>query len=158
MVALEALADAGIVSESLKLVTDRFRPGAAAGAGRFWPDGTTANPLVEKELYTTNSSFPSGHATATWAVMHVLVDETPGHRWLHLGMYAIATGVSVARVTSRNHFPTDVIVGSTIGYLIGGYVYRQRSQFYVPHAKSISVSPIFNAATETYGLGVHFMP
>ena len=158
MVALEALADAGIVMESLKLVTDRFRPTGGAAAGKFWPDGTTANPLVEKELYTTSSSFPSGHATATWAVMHVLVDETPGHRWLHLGMYAIATGVSIARVTGRDHFPTDVIVGSTLGYLIGGYVYRQRSQFYVPHAKNVSVSPIFNAATGTYGVGVHFTP
>ncbi len=158
MVALEALADAGIVMESLKLVTDRYRPTGGAAAGKFWPDGTTANPLVEKELYTTNSSFPSGHATATWAVMHVLVDETPGHRWVHLGMYAIATGVSIARVTGRDHFPTDVIVGSTLGYLIGGYVYRQRSQFYVPHAKNVSVSPIFNAATGTYGVGVHFTP
>src|ERR1039457_1276395 len=60
------------------------------------------------------------------ALEAVVVDETPGHRWLHLGLYALATGVSAARVTSRNHFPSDVVVGSAIGFLVGGYVYREQ--------------------------------
>jgi membrane-associated phospholipid phosphatase len=157
MVALEALADAGIVSGGIKLATDRFRPNAGAAAGIFWPDNA-ARPAVDAELYTVNSSFPSGHATATWAVMHVLVDETPGHRWLHVGLYALAAGVSVARVTGRDHFPSDVVVGSALGYLVGGYVYRQRSQYYSPRLKSVSISPLYNPATRSYGVGVSFLP
>lgn len=157
VVALEALGDAGIVAESLKLATNRFRPGDGAAAGKFWPDGTSG-PAGETELYSLNSSFPSGHATATWAVMHVLVDETPGHRWLHVGLYALAAGVSVARVTGRDHFPTDVIAGSAIGYLIGGYVYRQRSQYYDGHAKSVTISPLYNEAARSYGIGVSITP
>jgi membrane-associated phospholipid phosphatase len=157
IVALEALADASIVSEGLKLATDRFRPNGGAAAGTFWPDNT-AKPAVDAELYTVNSSFPSGHAMATWAVMHVLVDETPGHRWLHVGLYALAAGVSVARVTGRNHFPSDVVVGSAIGYLVGGYVYRRRSQYYVPRLKAFSISPLYNQATRSYGVGISFVP
>ncbi|HMD21032.1 MAG TPA: phosphatase PAP2 family protein, partial [Alloacidobacterium sp.] len=36
--------------------------------------------------------------------------------------------VSVSRVLARQHFPSDVIVGSTFGYLIGDYVFRHRSR------------------------------
>ena len=156
VVALEALADAGIVSEGIKLATNRFRPNAPRVAGIFWPDDPTKPGDVE--LYSLNSSFPSGHATATWAVMHVLVDETPGHRWLHVGLYALAAGVSVARVTGRDHFPSDVVAGSAIGYLVGGYVYRRHSQYYATGVKSVSISPIYNSATRSYGVGLSLVP
>jgi len=147
VLALEAVADAGIVSESLKLATNRQRPFVAPGTGRFWSDGA--------EIYTTNGSFPSGHATATWAFAHLLADETPGHPWLHVGLYGLATAVSVGRVTGQNHFPSDVVVGSVLGYLIGGYVYRHNSGFYRP-SKSLSVTPIYNPATSSYGVAFSF--
>jgi membrane-associated phospholipid phosphatase len=149
---LEAIADASLVTEVLKLATNRERPYTGTGLGRFWPDGSA--------IYTTNGSFPSGHATIIWAFSHVVVDETPGHRWLHLALYAAATGVSVARVTSRNHFPSDVIVGSAIGYLVGGYVYRRDSASYDSDnfKNPITVTPAYDAATHSYGMGVTIDP
>jgi len=152
VLSLEAIADAGVVTEVLKLATNRERPNTGAGRGRFWPD--------DSDIYTTEGSFPSGHATIIWAFSHVVVDETPGHRWLHLGVYAIAAGVSVARVTSRNHFPSDVVVGSTIGYLVGGYVFRQHSESAdnstVPGA--FMVSPFYDKYTHSHGIGVTIDP
>jgi membrane-associated phospholipid phosphatase len=158
MVALEALADAGILSEGLKLTTNRFRPDHASGSGFFWPDGISKTG-GETELYTINGSFPSGHTLATWAMVHVLVDETPGHRWLHVSLYALGTGIGFARVVGRDHYPSDVIVGGALGYLLGGYVYRQRSQFYQKGPlKAVSFSPVVDAGTRTYGMGVSFVP
>jgi PAP2 superfamily len=90
--------------------------------------------------------------------MHVLVDETPGHPWLHVGLYVLAAGVSVARVTGRNHFPSDVVVGSAIGYLVGGYVYRRHSQYHLSRLQSVSVSPLYNSATRGYGAALSFVP
>ena len=121
MVALEALADAGIVSESLKLATDRFRPGEGAASGIFWPDGRPASG-GETELYTTNASFPSGHTTAIWAVTHVLVDETPGHqlaarRAIHGGHRSERK----SRVVGRDHFPLGCSSGWCAG-ISGGRV------------------------------------
>ena len=84
VLSLEAIADASLVTEVLKLATNRERPYVGTGQGRFWPDGTN--------VYTTNGSFPSEHATVVWAFSHVVVDETPGHPWLHLGLYAAARG------------------------------------------------------------------
>jgi hypothetical protein len=152
VLSLEAIADSGLVTEVLKLATNRQRPYMGTGQGHFWPDGSN--------IYTTNGSFPSEHATIVWAFSHVVVDETPGHRWLHLGLYAVAAGVSAARVTSRNHFPSDVIVGSAIGYLVGGYVYRQHSDSYDGSTTSsrVTVSPVYDAVTRSYGMGVTIDP
>jgi membrane-associated phospholipid phosphatase len=43
-------------------------------------------------------------------------------------VYSLATAVTASRVMARQHFPSDVIVGSTFGYLIGDYVFRHRSR------------------------------
>lgn len=152
VLSLEAIADASVVTEVLKLATNRERPDVGTGQGHFWPDGT--------HLYKTNGSFPSEHATVVWAFSHVVVDETPGHPWLHLALYAAATGVSVARVTSRNHFPSDVVVGSALGYLVGGYVYRQHSVSYDNNisGKGLTISPVYDAATHSYGVDVTIDP
>lgn len=146
VLSLEAIADASVVTEALKLATNRQRPSYGTGNGPFWPDGTA--------VYTTDGSFPSEHATVSWAFAHVVADETPGHFWLHLGLYAAATAVSVTRVTSRNHFPSDVVAGSAIGYLVGGYVYRQHSGSYT----GFLITPQYDAPTRSYGVAITFDP
>lgn len=152
VLSLEAIADASVVTEVLKLATNRERPYMGPGTGRFWPDG--------QAIYTTNGSFPSEHATIVWAFSRIVTEETPGKRWLHLALYAAATGVSVARVTSRNHFPSDVVVGSAIGYLVGGYVYRRDSDLYNRNSfsNSFSVSPAYDPSSHSYGLSISVDP
>jgi hypothetical protein len=146
----EAIADASLVTEVLKLATNRQRPSYGTGNGPFWPDGTA--------VYTTNGSFPSEHATVSWAFAHVVADETPGHPWLHLGLYAMATAVSVARVTGREHFPSDALVGSAVGYLVGGYVYRQHSGSYSGQPTGFLITPVYDAPTRSYGMEITFDP
>jgi membrane-associated phospholipid phosphatase len=136
------------VVEGLKLTTNRQRPYVPPGRGGFWPD----------DVYTLSSSFPSGHSAATWALARVMVEETPGHPWLHALFYGLATGVSIGRVTGENHFPSDALVGSVIGYMVGGYVYHRHSAFYEPKAKSVRVEPLYNPATASYGLAVDIRP
>jgi membrane-associated phospholipid phosphatase len=150
MLSLEALADAGLAVEGLKLATNRQRPYAGDGTGKFWPDDT--------DIYTTSGSFPSGHAAASFAVARVIVEETPGHPWLHVALYGLATGVAIARVTGDNHFPSDALVGSVIGYEIGGYVYHRRSAFYIPKAKFLGFEPSYNPATGSFGVSLALNP
>ena len=150
MLALEALADGTIVMEVIKLATNRQRPFVAPGTGKFWPDDT--------DVYSFSSSFPSGHAIASWAFARVIVEETPGHPWLHVALYGFATTVALARVAAQQHFPSDVLVGSVFGYAIGGYVYHHRSAFYETKAKSVRIGPLYNPATASYGLSVSLRP
>ena len=150
ILALESLADASMVVEGLKLATNRQRPYVPPGTGKFWPDDT--------DVYSFSSSFPSGHAAAGFAFARVMVEETPGHRWLHVLFYGLATSVAMARVTGENHFPSDALVGSVIGYSIGGYVYHHHSEFYTPKTRALRIEPLYNPATASYGVSVLLQP
>jgi hypothetical protein len=57
----------------------------------------------------------------------VVAARYPGWR-MRLAAYGLATTVSASRVMARQHFPSDVVVGSTLGYLIGGYVVHKHGE------------------------------
>ncbi len=111
----EAALNSLVVAEVFKVVTRRERPDEGTGQGKFFR-GTIAN-----------SSFPSTHSILTWSIASVIAHEYPGPLTQILA-YGLATGVSVARVTGRNHFPSDVIAGSAMGWLIGRQVYNRHQE------------------------------
>jgi membrane-associated phospholipid phosphatase len=112
----EALIDSLAVSEVIRFVSRRDRPDVNNAKGNFF----NSSP--------TNSSFPSNHAAAAWAMAAVVGDEYPG--WLtRTAVYGLATSVSVSRVLAEQHFPSDVLIGSAAGWLIGHYVYRAHHNY-----------------------------
>ena len=68
-------------------------------------------------------SFPSEHAAAAWSIATVVAHEYPG-TLTQILMYGMATAVSASRLTAKQHFPSDVLVGSAIGWVSGEVVYR----------------------------------
>ena len=145
----EALADTAIITEVLKFATDRERPFIGTGRGGFYPDGF--------QNYPGGPAMPSGHAASAFAVAKIISDETRGHTWLHLGLYALAATIGAARITGHEHFPSDVIVGGTFGYLIGGYIYHHRASDPTrggEHGMLFGMSPITDANTHTYGMTI----
>jgi len=105
----EAAIDSLVVVEALKYGFQRERPYEGNGAGHFLSGGT---------------SFPSEHSAAVWSIAGIIAHEYPG-RLPRLFAYGLATAVSLARIRSRDHFPSDVLVGSGMGYLISQYVYSK---------------------------------
>src|SRR6266851_7135629 len=105
----EALIDSGIVAGVLKHSTQRPRPRAGKERGDFFDGGL---------------SFPSGHTIAAWSLATVVANEYRDNRLVQVSAYGLAAAASMARFTGRNHFLSDVLVGSAIGYGIGRYVYR----------------------------------
>ena len=108
----EALLDGLVVEQGMKLIFWRERPAMDNAHGLFFQGSAGAN-----------SSFPSSHSVLAWSTAAVIAGEYPS-RWTQLGVYSLATGVSVTRVLGQEHFPTDVLVGSAFGWLVGHYVYR----------------------------------
>jgi membrane-associated phospholipid phosphatase len=109
VLAAEALINTGIVTEELKFSAQRLRPNSENGTGEFWDGGT---------------SFPSGHSSAVWSVATVIAYEYKDHPLIKYGAFAAATAVSLSRYSGRNHFLSDIVVGSAIGFGIGRYVFR----------------------------------
>jgi membrane-associated phospholipid phosphatase len=107
----EAMANAAITYTLLKTASGRERPRVGAGNGRFW------------HYNRLGSSFPSGHATLTWAGAAVIAHEYP-KRWVQVLTYGTAIAVSFTRYTGRAHFPSDLVFGSAVGYLIGSHIFK----------------------------------
>src|SRR6266403_238174 len=69
-------------------------------------------------------SFPSEHAAAAWSIASVIAHEYPGPL-TSLFVYGLASAVSASRISAKQHFPSDVLVSSAIGWFEGMYVYRK---------------------------------
>jgi hypothetical protein len=85
--------------------------------------------IVRRDRPTGNCcSFPSGHASATFAFASVL--------WRHLGWkaavptYTVATYTAISRLHTDVHFLSDVVFGSAIGIASGRAVTRHDRHFY----------------------------
>ena len=105
----EAIIDAAIVAELLKVTMRRERPLEGDGKGKFFQGG---------------SSFPSGHAAVSWALASVVAHEYNENVWYPVAAYGLATLVSFSRLSGQNHFPSDVFVGSALGWFTGHYVFK----------------------------------
>ncbi|MGC8550507.1 MAG: phosphatase PAP2 family protein [Acidobacteriaceae bacterium] len=119
----EAIVDAAVVDEGLKLVFWRERPALDNARGHFFSGNAN-----------WDSSFPSMHATLAWSSAAVLAGEYPTW-WKQAGIYSAASAVSLTRVLGQKHFPSDVLVGSAVGWLIGHYVYRHYHRWERRHAR-----------------------
>lgn len=106
----EAAVNAAAVDFALKSMFQRQRPYDGTGSGHFFAGG---------------SSFPSEHAAVSWAIAGVIAHEYPGPV-TKLVSYGLASAVTVARVTGKEHFPSDVVVGGALGYFIAQQIYRRR--------------------------------
>ena len=86
----DALIVSTLITEGLKQVVHKKRP-----------DGTDYK------------SFPSGHATAAFAVATMQAHYHPNQA---IFWYAGASAISASRVTLRRHYTVDVLAGAAIGF------------------------------------------
>jgi membrane-associated phospholipid phosphatase len=147
LLSAEALINDAIVVGALKVATQRARPRKDQGRGRFFRGGL---------------SFPSGHPMAAWSLATIVASQYKERAFLRVGVYGLATLVSASRFTGRNHFLSDVLVGSALGYGIGRYVYNVRhsrarggsDQGGRPNHSGFvpSVMPRYESRSQTYGV------
>lgn len=113
----EAMVNSLAVDEVMKFVSMRERPDVNNSRGKFFQTNAAFD-----------SSFPSTHSMIAWSSAAVIASEYNGPL-TQIAAYGLATGVSAARVLGREHFPSDVLVGSAVGWMIGRYVvHRHRSE------------------------------
>ena len=118
--AAEAGAMAFLGATGLKWAIGRARPDAERGRSDFSPFSTSQD----------QQSFPSRHAAVAWAVATPFAREY-GANWL----YGAAALTTLARIGSREHWASDAVAGSLLGYATGLiFSESSRSQSkYAPH-------------------------
>jgi len=125
----EAAINSTAVAYLFKEITQRQRPLDGNGNGDFFKGG---------------SSFPSEHSAIAWSIASVWAHEYPG--WLsQTAAYGLASAITITRVTAKQHFPSDVIVGSALGWYFGRQVYRAH------HDPELGGSPWGNLLPENTG-------
>ena len=96
----------------------------------------------------TELSMPSGHTARAFALASVLSHQAD--RWYVSTLaYGGAASVGLERIRSGDHWLTDVLVGGTLGYLIGRSVVPSN-----PPIKGIHYTPI--VSTDRVGLSIRF--
>ena len=130
LLSAEAAADSLVATEVIKTITGRDRPLEGDGRGHWFQGG---------------ASFPSEHAAAAWSIATVMAGQYPG--WMtKLLAYGGAAAVSATRVTARQHFASDALIGSALGWYVGHHVLNRdadsRSQFSVSRFGTFDKAPI----------------
>jgi membrane-associated phospholipid phosphatase len=94
------------VTQGLKQLTDRPRP-----------DGT-------------EDSFPSGHASGSFAAAALAnrnlasIKLSPWGKYpLHISHILLASGSAWARVEGGKHFPSDVLAGAALGHFLSAFIH-----------------------------------
>ena len=116
LLAGEAYADSAIVDLAVKAITRRKRPSDVRPGAPFDDTFFSGGKSPFK-----GSAFPSGHAAGAFSVATVIASRYRNHRWVPWVMYGFATAISVSRVTTSAHFPSDVFLGAALGYTITRY-------------------------------------
>jgi membrane-associated phospholipid phosphatase len=104
----EAAINSTAITYAFKGITQRPRPFEGNGNGSFFQGG---------------GSFPSEHSALAWSIASVVAHEYPGPLTKFLA-YSLASTVTLTRVTSKQHFASDALVGSALGWYFGRQIYR----------------------------------
>ncbi|HEY7534274.1 MAG TPA: phosphatase PAP2 family protein [Nitrospiraceae bacterium] len=107
---------AALLANGLKHVIGRPRPRLVHSGGWVWM------PSMQTGL----DSFPSGHATAAFAVATVLAKRFPSYAVVFFG---VAGFVGLSRVLRGAHFLTDIAGGMLFGILAGSLLARPIRQW-----------------------------
>jgi membrane-associated PAP2 superfamily phosphatase len=113
LLAGEAYADSAVVDLAVKAITRRQRPSDVPPGGDFHNTFFNGGQSPFK-----GSSFPSGHAAGAFSVATVVAGRYRTHKWVPWAVYGMATAVSLSRISSEAHFPSDVFLGAALGYTI----------------------------------------
>ena len=121
LIAILITAISGVTANVLKATVVRVRPHAeglqVVGVGDAQ---STANDAVERSFWDSRQrSFPSGHSATAWGLAIGLSLIFWRGWWI---FSLLATLACVQRIESGAHFPSDVLAGMAIAFLLAACV------------------------------------
>jgi len=140
LLSMESWLTSGAVVLSLKFLIGRARPYTREGSTEFQPFSRGSS----------HYSFPSGHATSAFAVASVIAEQS-NSKFVDILVYSLASLAAVSRVHDRKHWPSDVFIGSALGYAVGKAICRLNSSREKNRLKiGLQLSPYHQGITISY--------
>lgn len=110
--AAKSIVSTALITEGLKRGLGRARPYTEKGPRHFTPFPPNRHAF---------KSLPSGHASLAFAFFTPFAEKYS--RWIYL----LPASTAFARVYKDKHWVSDVVLGSTIGFLTG-YFFQHKNQ------------------------------
>lgn len=129
LTSLESMIATSAIVYSLKIMIGRKRPFEKKGAHFFDP------------FSGFDDSFPSGHSSTAFAIVTpwVYYYRKP---WTYF-LFLFPASTAIARMIYDEHWATDVLTGSVIGYAVGYYLTQWHKE-YRKSQKSNQIPPMVN--------------
>jgi membrane-associated phospholipid phosphatase len=121
LISMESVLSSVGVATGIKYVVGRARP--AEGQG----------PWSQTVSGRSNASFPSGHSAVAFAAVTPFAQEYDAP-WL----YGVAAFSAAGRVAGNQHWVSDTVAGSLVGYVIGSWLWQSQRE---NRMSSVSVNP-----------------
>ncbi len=127
---LMSLIHSGIVVQLLKHLAGRQRPEAESGVDKWnGPAGFFKRYKDNRDMFY--DSFPSGHTITVWSTATVIAHQYNRSVIVPILSYGLATLSGLSRVTEDTHWLSDVFAGAVLGFAIGKFIYKKRSQKFI---------------------------
>ena len=111
MLGLESLVNTFLIYTPMQFGFGRERPTEGTGNGRFF------------QTHGLNTSFPGGHGMFAMSMATIIGYEYP-KTWVRILAYGAATAVAAGRIGAKMHFNSDILVGSSLGFLITRHIFH----------------------------------
>jgi membrane-associated phospholipid phosphatase len=126
---VEAYLMAAVCAAVIKQVTHRHRPYQDSPPDPYAWEG----PIADFNY----NSFPSGHSAAIFAIATVVSFSYSKTVWVPIVCYTLAGLTALSRLSVNDHWASDVLMGSALGFGIGSLVYNGTKS----RVKVIPISP-----------------
>ncbi len=125
----ELLLSALLVQQPIRIAVGRARPFMDEGHLSFRPF-TFGNDYA---------SFISGHSWSAFGISNIVARQID-QPWAWVSFYSLATITALSRLYADDHWLTDVILGSVLGYVISTAIWEAEQDDETP-APELSVRP-----------------
>lgn len=142
--ALQAMLHSGLVIQVVKHLAGRRRPFVGNGQD-YWYGPKAMFRRYNEEGFSHYDSFASGHTITAWSLATVIASRYPHSFLIGALSYTTATLCGLSRVTEKDHWLSDVLVGAAMGYAIGRLVVRN-------HDRRLQVIPQIDGRSVAVGL------
>ncbi len=142
---LMSLIHSGVVVQLIKHLAGRQRPEAQNGVDHWeGPAGFFKRYKNKRDMFY--DAFPSGHTITVWSTATVIAHQYNKSPVVPLICYGLATLSGLSRITEDKHWFSDVFVGAILGFAIGKFIYKKRSQKFM-------IMPITKKGTIGFNIG-----
>ena len=107
-----------VYAYAFKFLTHRERP---QGVG-FYDSNNWGGPSFD--ISDDQHSFPSGHSVSVFAIATVFASEYSDYPWVGWVSYGLAGATALSRIYDNEHWASDVVAGSILGFAIGKTVWN----------------------------------